>query len=902
MTEMILTSSVLMLAIILLRRVLRGRMAPGLQYALWLLAALRLLLPGSLFPAPVSAAGTAAELRSALVRQEASGQGGMVYGPSELEPGPLTPLPDTGAPEGAPAGGSSQSPAESAAPVRTRGASLPWYVLVWAAGAAAVGGAFLVSNLAFYLALYRGRKRLCLPMETGAWDTPVYLVKNIDSPCIFGLCKPAVYVNEAALRTENFEHILLHELTHIRHGDHWWSLVRCVCLSLHWFNPLVWWAAVLSRRDCELACDAGVIRRLGEERRLDYGQTLLRMIIARPGPRDLLRASTSMSAGKRTMAERLRMIARRPRMLKITLAAVVVLMCGVVVFTFGGQTVGGEPEGGEDIENIPADTVSETTQEVIALLREAQSGDGVLTATWFAGSLSSGGAPATMLVDSEYLLEDAFLSCQWFRAEAPEREPDCETMLQIYPFTFYSGSDLVRYGGEQNLSFETTGPEERWYTAADIYTAVNSALAPPMSHHPEPGFAVGALGAWDAGEHNHTSGMFSFAVPESWVGEVIYDEGPDSVAFYEAELYREGTRDGWLMSIVPQPVSWAEAYGQNDIALEGFNFNGSPYLYMVQVNPEPSLARNQEQRAKTMELMGGAQALADSFRLTLTEKDLYSFVQSCAENNEMSLAVCYLPYLDWSGYKAVCGEDGMWELLSGISAYIEEYDVTWGETHNILSNRSRNDPAIDGAYSTMIQEGILWPLYQKDPAQFSSVLNSIYLTEDERADILEWIQPLLSENGGSVPSDDSAAPAAGPDGQTINAWQRSFAGWMLGVPAAPDQEVLYDGLEEGSLRAAVLSRLEEYAELYLEENGNPDYNTRFSRIALESEIPESMDYGAELTVRYQIEGLQDRTYEGKSYTLASQPGDRLSTTFTVMERNAFMGQLRVAGAMGELGG
>ena len=100
----------------------------------------------------------------------------------------------------------------------------------------------------------------------------------------------------------------------------------------------------------------------------------------------------------------------------------------------------------------------------------------------------------------------------------------------------------------------------------------------------------------------------------------------------------------------------------------------------------------------------------------------------------------------------------------------------------------------------------------------------------------------------------------------------------------------------------VLSRLEEYAELYLEENGNPDYNTRFSRIALESEIPESMDYGAELTVRYQIEGLQDRTYEGKSYTLASQPGDHLSTTFTVMERNAFMGQLRVAGAMGELGG
>ncbi len=57
MTEMILPSSVLILAVILLRRALRGRIAPGLQYALWLLAALRLLIPGPLVPAPVSAAG-----------------------------------------------------------------------------------------------------------------------------------------------------------------------------------------------------------------------------------------------------------------------------------------------------------------------------------------------------------------------------------------------------------------------------------------------------------------------------------------------------------------------------------------------------------------------------------------------------------------------------------------------------------------------------------------------------------------------------------------------------------------------------------------------------------------------------------------------------------------------------
>lgn len=63
MSEIILTSSVLILVIALLRRVLRGRISSRVQYALWLLAALRLLIPGVLFPAPVSVVGAAAELR-----------------------------------------------------------------------------------------------------------------------------------------------------------------------------------------------------------------------------------------------------------------------------------------------------------------------------------------------------------------------------------------------------------------------------------------------------------------------------------------------------------------------------------------------------------------------------------------------------------------------------------------------------------------------------------------------------------------------------------------------------------------------------------------------------------------------------------------------------------------------
>ena len=54
MTAWILTSSILILVIVGLRQLLKGRIAPGFQYALWLLVLVRLLIPGSLTASPMS--------------------------------------------------------------------------------------------------------------------------------------------------------------------------------------------------------------------------------------------------------------------------------------------------------------------------------------------------------------------------------------------------------------------------------------------------------------------------------------------------------------------------------------------------------------------------------------------------------------------------------------------------------------------------------------------------------------------------------------------------------------------------------------------------------------------------------------------------------------------------------
>lgn len=102
---------------------------------------------------------------------------------------------------------------------------------------------------------------------------------QIASPLTYGLLHPVILL-PAALQRENEEtlaFVLAHELAHIRRFDLLlkWGLVAALCL--HWWNPLVWLLYVLANRDIELACDEAVLRRFGRTVRGAYASTLLAM-------------------------------------------------------------------------------------------------------------------------------------------------------------------------------------------------------------------------------------------------------------------------------------------------------------------------------------------------------------------------------------------------------------------------------------------------------------------------------------------------------------------------------------------------------------------------------------------------------------------------------------------------
>ena len=335
MTEILVSSTVLILVLTALRFLLRGRISPRLQYALWLLAALRLLLPGTLVRNPVSVMNAIPDVPAAVQQ--------------------LTAPEDRRAPQKADAAAPTQTAAaEAAAQIKT--AQFPIRSVlktVWLAGAAVLAALMLAQNLVFLRKLKRVRRAVSCPES----PLPVWLVAGLPSPCLAGLFRPEIYLTpEAAADPETCRFVLRHELAHYRAGDPFWSLLRLVCLCLYWFDPFVWLAALLSRRDCELACDARVLRGMDGESRAAYGRALLGLIRPEPAHGQLLSGATTMQLGKRSLTERIRLIAKKPKMAVYTLVLVLLLSLVLVACTFTGAPA--QPEA----EPIPQPAVQEPAE------------------------------------------------------------------------------------------------------------------------------------------------------------------------------------------------------------------------------------------------------------------------------------------------------------------------------------------------------------------------------------------------------------------------------------------------------------------------------------------------------------------------------------------------------------
>ena len=383
MEELLIGSSVLILFVILLRAVMGRRISFRMRYALWLIVALRLALPfalpGSSFsimnyvPSPEAVFGEQTESSGyAAGNGESMAVGEYVKGLPAGEAGEsvmlsvrqgaaLVQLDDGTAGDSLGqnamsllSGDNLQNASEPYGEFLPQGTAARrkaemWknrLFGIWLTGAAAMSLYLLIVNMLWYRRLRR--TRVLVEPAARAKDgrtPPVYRCAKLASPCLFGVWRPAIYLNDTALAgKKNRAFTLAHEQQHYRHKDHIWSFIRLLCLTVYWFHPLVWAAGILSARDCELACDEGVTARITEEDCAEYGRCLLGQIPLKHGGMRL--TATSMSGSARALKRRLLAITQKKKA-----SAWAVFITAVMLLLVSGCTFTGADDRSKDTGN-----------------------------------------------------------------------------------------------------------------------------------------------------------------------------------------------------------------------------------------------------------------------------------------------------------------------------------------------------------------------------------------------------------------------------------------------------------------------------------------------------------------------------------------------------------------------
>lgn len=348
-----------------LRYGLRGRIRRRLQYGLWLLLAVRLVLPVGVGNSPWSVAAvlqqarqtTAAETVEAIAELPLPG---MSYDRA------YTQVMEELRKSGVNTAALDDSEVDSRVYQRmSSGVTVAEALqMLWLGGVAIMALWLAGGNLLFALRLRKSRVKWEDGTVSVLTRLPVYFAA-VDTPCLFGVVRPAIYLPRTLPR-DAMDYVLRHEDAHFHHGDHLWGLVRGVCLALHWFDPLVWWAAALSRRDCEMACDEAVTTAMDTGERSAYGRTLIALSCAQPGAGNLLLSATTMTGGKKGLRERIAAIAGKPRnrAAALFLLAAAVLLAVVCTFTDGQKTPSEEGVGsGQETVETPLENGEQADTE-----------------------------------------------------------------------------------------------------------------------------------------------------------------------------------------------------------------------------------------------------------------------------------------------------------------------------------------------------------------------------------------------------------------------------------------------------------------------------------------------------------------------------------------------------------
>ena len=301
--------AVLVILILLLQAMLRRWLSPRWQSALWLILLVRLALPWS--------PGSPISLYNWVHLPEKS----MSVRPISNAPASPVNLPSTAVTSGIPSG---LGPLVSRNMLENeKHGYMRWlFFVAWAMGASALLARTMIPSLRLSRRMAGHRlvtdQRVLAILEDCKEEMKMHAylsvieAPEVQSPALFGVIRPRLLLPmglSARLTSQELRHVFLHELAHLKRHDVALGWAAALLLSLHWFNPFVWWAAWRMRADRELACDALVFSTVSQGESGAYGRTIVQLLENLTGSRPLA-SLAGVLEGKSLMKRRITMIAQ----------------------------------------------------------------------------------------------------------------------------------------------------------------------------------------------------------------------------------------------------------------------------------------------------------------------------------------------------------------------------------------------------------------------------------------------------------------------------------------------------------------------------------------------------------------------------------------------------------------
>jgi bla regulator protein blaR1 len=316
--EMVLATGLLMVIVLIVRKPVARHFGPRVAYALWLLPAMRAVLP----PMPDAFVSVQGEVMQVLSSP---------FGQS-----------------------------------RVANISVA-LLIIWLLGAAA----FFIWHSAAYARFSVHLRSNAAPMFD---DGTIKVARSPDvlAPLAFGLVEKAVIVpHDFAHRYDGREqHFAIgHELSHHRRGDLLANGFALIFLSLHWFNPIAHFAFRAFRADQEAACDATVLRHASDEDRHAYGRALVKSAL---GHAPLVACRISGAGGVKTRLTHIIAARDTAHMHESGL-----FLAGILIFTGLGITASGgvdEPRTARPKDSALAVRTGQATAPLIRVRRFADQG------------------------------------------------------------------------------------------------------------------------------------------------------------------------------------------------------------------------------------------------------------------------------------------------------------------------------------------------------------------------------------------------------------------------------------------------------------------------------------------------------------------------------------------------